>query len=80
MVNGMSSCSDALADFFNSVERVFNHLGEVYTRTLPTPPVDEEEFFKSYRTVLDNLGLLIRKLKQRRPRECFLADMLSCLV
>jgi hypothetical protein len=68
----LSSC-DALADLLKSIEHFVNRLN-VYTQISPTPTIDEI-IVNLIVELISTLALVTGKLKRRRSREFFLADV-----
>jgi len=68
-----SSC-DPLVELLESIENFLNRL-HIYTRIPPTLVMDKV-VIKIMAELLSTLGLATRELKQGRPSECVLADLL----
>jgi hypothetical protein len=79
VANGVISSYEALADMVESIEHFVNRL-RIYTETShPTPTVDEI-VVKLMVELISTLALVTGKLKKRRLRESFLANVLPYLL
>jgi hypothetical protein len=72
--NGVISSCDVLADLLESIQHFVTRL-KVYTEISRTPAIDKV-VVNLIVELISTLALVTRKLRQRRFREFFLADML----
>ena len=70
----ITSC-DALADMLESIEYFITRLG-IYAETSHPMPAVDKIVVKLMVELISTLGLVTQKLKKRRGRESFLANML----
>ena len=70
----IASC-DALADMLESIQYFINRLG-MYVKTSDSMPAVDEIVVKLMVELFSTLALVTQKLKKRRGRESFLANML----
>ena len=70
----ITSC-DALADMLESIQYFINRLRE-YAETSDSMPAVDEIVVKLMVELISTLVLVTQKLKKRRGRESFLANML----
>ena len=73
---GVTSSWDPLVELLESIEDFLNRL-DIYTRIPPTLVMDKM-VIKIMAELLSTLALATRELKQGRPSECVLADLLPC--
>ena len=73
---GIVSNCDALVDLLESIEHFLNRLS-IYTRVPPSPAMDEI-VVKVLVELISTLALVTEELKQRRPSESVLTDVLPC--
>jgi len=66
---------DALADMLGSIERFVNHL-RIYVDTSHSITAVDEVVVRLMVELISTLALVTQKLKKRRGRESFLANML----
>ena len=71
---GIDTSYDGLVDLLESIEHVLKPL-DIYTQIPPTPAMDEI-LFKIMVELLSTLALTTKEIKQGRPSEFFLADVL----
>ena len=74
---GVISNCDALVDLLELIEHFVSRL-YIYTRIPPTPAMGEMAV-KIFAELISTLALATEELKQRRPREYVLADVLLLL-
>lgn len=73
--NGIITSYDTLADMLESIEHFVNCL-KIFTQTTPLHAFDEK-VVELMVELVTTLALTTEKLKKRRSRESFLADLLS---
>ena len=76
-VNGIITSYDTLADMLESIEHFVNCL-KIFTQATPLHAFDEK-VVELMVELITTLALTTEKLKKRRSRESFLADLLSYL-
>ncbi len=72
----INSSYDTLVDLLESIDHLLKRV-DIYTRIPPTPAMDEI-VFKIMVELLSTLALATKELKQERPSESILADILPC--
>ena len=70
----MNSGHDALVELLESIEHFLKRL-DIYTR-IPSTPAMDDIVFKIMAELLSTLALATKELKQGRPSEFVLADLL----
>jgi hypothetical protein len=70
----MNSDHDALAELLESIEHFLKRL-DIYTR-IPSTPAMDDIVFKIMAELLSTLALATKELKQGRPSESTLRDVL----
>jgi len=73
--NGVITSCDALAEMLESMEHFISRL-RIYAETPHAMPAVDEIVVKLMVELISTLALVTRKLKKRRLRESFLANML----
>ena len=70
----INSSYDTIVDLLESIDHLLKRI-DIYTRIPPTPAMDEI-VFKIMVELLSTLALATKELKQERPSESILADIL----